>query len=87
MSDKPQDPMSGRGSYVKKRSKKSGRPAKDKAATYRIGEKAIDRVNNAANFYHVQKGDFVRFLLNYAIDQLEAGAVELPAAKAPPRKL
>ena len=80
MSDERQDPLAGRGSYASRRGKKkkAKRDPEAKAATYRIGESTIERIDNAAKFYHVQKGDFVRFLLNYALDQLENEAIELP---------
>ena len=54
------------------------RPPEHRTAAYRIGDATITRINAAAKRYNVQKGDLVKFLLNHGLDQLDAGAVNLP---------
>jgi hypothetical protein len=61
-----------------KTSEEARRPEPTRSAAYRIGQETIDRINAAAKRHNVQKGDLVKFLLAYALDQLDAGALQLP---------
>lgn len=56
--------------------------ASQKSASYRIGEKVIERVNRTAKKHNVNKSDLVRFLLEHAIDMLEEGHLEIEYAEA-----
>ena len=46
--------------------------------TYLIEPVMVDRVKETAGRHQVGQNELVRFLLGYALDQLDAGAVELP---------
>lgn len=56
-------------------SDESKRPENQKAASYRIGQDAIDRLNDAAKKYNVLKGDLARFLILTSLDLLESGEI------------
>ena len=53
------------------------RPNDQKTASYRIGQDAIDRLNEAAEKYNVLKGDMARFLILNALDMLDAGEISI----------
>jgi hypothetical protein len=67
--------------------KKNKRPPEQKTATYRIGQDLKDRVDELTESYGVEKGSFVKALLIYALDELQAGSWELPPPTAGKRKL
>lgn len=54
------------------------RPAEQKAATYRIGQSLVDRINLKSEELQVEKTGFVKALLIYALDELDANNWELP---------
>lgn len=56
-----------------KRTPEAGKDDEIKPATYRIGTTLIDRINSHAEKMRVKKGDLVKALLTYALDDLEAG--------------
>jgi hypothetical protein len=62
--------------------KKGERRSKSQtAATYRIGQDLIDRINAAAEKHSVDKTGLVKALLTHALDELEADKWELPPAE------
>jgi len=62
------------------------RDTRDKPMTYRIGEAVIDRINEAADRFNVEKSSLVKFLLTDALHRLETGQLMLPLDEKP-RKL
>lgn len=84
------NPFKDIGSYSERKAQqqeKEGRSPDQRAATYRIGEDLIKRVNDAAEQHNVEKAGFVKALLTYALDQLEAGEWKLPIAGEARRKV
>lgn len=63
-----------------KAAKKDIRPPEQESASYRIGQELKVRISEAANSYNVKKAGFVKALLIYALDELEAGSWNLPPA-------
>jgi predicted GNAT family acetyltransferase len=70
-----------------KRSIKARREAERRAATYRIGQDLIDRINDTVDKLGVEKTGFVKALLAHALDELDAGKWELPPAQKTKIKL
>lgn len=68
-------------------SRRNERPNEQKAATYRIGQVLITRINEAAKTRGIEKTSFVKALLIYALDQLEADEFKLPPAIEPEKKV
>lgn len=56
------------------------RPLDQKAATYRIGQDLIERINEASERLGVEKTSFIKALLTHALDELDAENWELPPA-------
>lgn len=68
--------------------KEENRKEQKRAVSYRIGLDTRDRINFAAARHNVEKSSLVRFLLNFALDELETQRLTLPIASDPrPRKL
>jgi hypothetical protein len=61
--------------------KKERRSESQTAATYRIGQDLIDRINAAAEKHSVDKTGLVKALLTHALDELEVDKWELPPAE------
>jgi hypothetical protein len=68
--------------------RESNRKKQQRAVSYRIGLDTRDRINTAAEQHNVEKSSLVRFLLNFALDELELSRITLPIVSDPrPRKL
>lgn len=65
------------------------RPDDTKPATYRIGSNLKGRIDETAADLNVEKSGLVKFLLQSALDLLDAGEITLPefAPVEKPRKL
>lgn len=50
---------------------------KNKSATYRLGKNRIDRINSLSDELRLQKGALVGYLLDYAIEAVENGDLDL----------
>ena len=79
------NPFADVGTYTSRKTRttptiKGQRPPSQKAATYRIGEPLIQRINDTAQREHVAKADFVKALLMYALDRLDEGVWTLPVS-------
>ncbi len=62
------------------------RPNDQKTASYRIGQDAINRLNEAAKMHNVLKGDMARFLILKGLDMLEAGEISIEYKERDTRK-
>lgn len=78
---KKRDPFANEGKGYASRQVDQGkgdRPAEQALGAWRVGQRVIDRVDDAAERYDVQKGQFVAALIIDALNQLEAGDWNLP---------
>lgn len=82
------DPFQGKSYAGRKATSKGKRPPEQRVAAYRIGEQLKTRIDKTAASHNVEKGDLVKYLLTVALDQLEAGQLNLPTvAPKGPRKI
>lgn len=84
MAKKKQDPFGGK-SYAQQQAEdrtqgrtEADRPDEQRLASFRIGQRLIERIDDEVEARNVKKSDFVKALLTYALGQLDVGEWELP---------
>lgn len=77
---------------IKKKKKtiqpESSRTDDQKSVSYRLGLDTRERISRAAEQFGVQKSELARYLLNIALDQLEAGEITIQTVEVEkPKKI
>lgn len=83
-----QDPFSYVAQQQDHESDEAKRPPEQKNITLRIGRDTIDRFNELAERWNVQKSDLGKYLMDYALDAAARGDLARPTTVDPgPRKI